>query len=134
MEPTSNTLRDRLLSQSSRPGDLADYRQHVSLFIDSHQKRLHRERILTTLFWIFCAVSATAWLWFSAEAARFPRGPFLACIFFTWGGVEIVKHHINATRMNMLKEIKQIQLQIFELQAALSSQQSGKKNGSGETA
>ncbi len=57
-------------------------------------------------------------VWFSADSARLPRGPFLACIFFTWGGVEIVKQHINTARVDILKEIKQIQVQVFELQAA----------------
>jgi|HubBroStandDraft_3_1064219.scaffolds.fasta_scaffold289707_2 hypothetical protein len=117
MEPNDNSIRDRLLSESPSPGDLADYRQQVSSLIEASQRRLRRERLLVTAFWIFCAVSATSWLWFSADAARLPRGPFLACIFFTWGGVEVVKHYLNAVRLDMLKEIKQIQVQLFTLQA-----------------
>jgi hypothetical protein len=119
MEPDSNSLRDRLLSQSPLPGDLAGYRQQVASLIDSNQKRLRRERIVTTAFWIFCAVSATAWLWFDAGSAHFPRGPFLACIFFIWGGVELVKHHINTARVDLLKEMKQMQVQMFALQAQI---------------
>jgi hypothetical protein len=118
MEPNDNTLRDRLMSGATAPGDFANYRQQVTALIDARQQRLRRERMVTTAFWIFCAVSATAWLWFSAESSHFPRGPFLACIFFTWGGVEVVKHYINTTRLDMLKEIKQLQVQVFSLQAA----------------
>jgi hypothetical protein len=125
MEPNDNSIRDRLLSESPNPGDLAGYRQQVSSSIEASQKRLRRERLLVTGFWIFCAVSATAWLWFSADAARLPRGPFLACIFFTWGGVEVVKHYVNAVRVDVLKEIKQIQLQVFTLQAEAGVKNSG---------
>jgi hypothetical protein len=127
MEPNDNSIRDRLLSESPSPGDLADYRQQVSSLIEAGQKRLRRERLLVTAFWIFCAVSATAWLWFSADAARLPRGPFLAGIFFTWGGVEVVKHYLNAVRVDILKEIKQIQVQVFTLQADAGMKSSGNK-------
>lgn len=116
MEPDHDSLRDRLLGRAPRPADLADYRQQVSAALEKNRTRIRRERRLATLFWIFCAASATVWLWFSADAASLPRGPFLACIFFTWGGVEILKHNIHACRIDLLKEIKEMQLQIFELQ------------------
>ena len=129
MEPNDNSIRDRLLSGPPNPRDLADYRQRVSSLIEASQRRLRRERLLVTGFWIFCAVSATTWLWFSADAARLPRGPFLACIFFTWGGVEVVKHYVNAVRVDVLKEIKQIQVQVFELQAGAGVKISGNEPG-----
>lgn len=121
MEPDRDSLRDRLLGREPKPTDLADYRQLVSSTIEKNRKRIQRERLFVTLFWIFCAVSATAWLWFSADAARLPRGPFLACIFFTWGGVEIVKHYVNSCRVDLLKEIKELKLQVFELRESAAS-------------
>lgn len=120
MDKESDELRDRLLGQVARPGDLASYRQRVSATVEANTARIRRERTLTTLFWIFCAASATAWLWFSADSAHLPRGPFLACVFFTWGGVEVVKHYINASRVDLLKELKELQLQVFELQNSLA--------------
>lgn len=119
MNSNDHSLRDRLLSESPKPDDLTTYRQAVLSLIGSNEKRLRRERILVTAFWIFCAISATVWLWFSAESGGMPRGPFLACIFFTWGGVELVKHYVNAARVDVLKEIKQVQVQMFALQAGM---------------
>ena len=129
MEPDNDSLRERLLGRAPKPADLTDYRRLVSSTIEKNRKRIQRERLLATLFWIFCAASATAWLWFSADAARLPRGPFLACIFFMWGGVEILKHHINAGRIDLLKEIKMLQLQIFELKESPAAPH-GRQGGS----
>jgi hypothetical protein len=117
MELNHDSVRDRLLSDSPQPADLEQYRHLVSALLDSNEKRIRRERVLVTAFWVFCAVSAVAWLWFSADAAHFPRGPFLACIFFIWGGVEIVKHHINTAQLAVLKEVKQLQIEVFTLQS-----------------
>lgn len=116
MQTDHDPLRDRLLGQMPLPADVAQHRARVNQMIEANQKRIRRERIFVTAFWIFCVVSATVRLWFSAESARLPREPFLACIFFTWGGVEIVKHHINSCRIDLLKELKQLQLQVFELE------------------
>jgi hypothetical protein len=116
MQSDHDSLRDRLLGRAPRPTDLDDYRQLVLSTLANNRKRIRRERIAASAFWIFCAASATAWLWFSADSARLPRGPFLACIFFLWGGVEMLKHYINSCRVDLLKEIKELQLQVFELQ------------------
>jgi len=119
MPTNSDPLRDRLLGQLPKPTDLAQQRAHVSEVVEQNQKRIRLERAIVTAFWIFCAVSATAWMWFSADSARLPRGPFLACLIFTWGGVEVVKHYINVCRIDVLKELKQLQLQVFELEQSL---------------
>ena len=116
MNEKRNTLRDALFAQLPQPGDLAAYRNRVSSMIDENQKRIRRERIWVTVFWIFCAASATAYLWFGTDGSQFPRAPFLACIFFLWGGFEMLKHHIHSSRIDLLKEIKQLQLQVLELQ------------------
>jgi hypothetical protein len=119
MPINNDPIRDRLLGQLPQPADLAQHRERVSQMLEQNQKRIRRERVAVTAFWIFCAVSATAWMWFSADGAHLPKAPFLACIFFTWGGVEVVKHHINACRIDLLKEVKQLQLQTFELEQRL---------------
>jgi hypothetical protein len=120
MQTPNDPLRDRLLGRVPQPADLASYKASVTQLLDQNQKSIKRERIFVTAFWIFCVVSATVRLWFSAESAHFPREPFLACIFFVWGGVEMVKHHINSSRVEVLKEIKQLQLHVFELDQALA--------------
>ena len=116
MNPKRDSLREGLLAHLPQPADLAAYRSEVSLLIEQNEKRIRRERRWVTLFWIFCAVSATIYLWFGTDGSNFPRAPFLACIFFLWGVLEMLKHHINACRIDLLKEIKQLQVQVLELQ------------------
>ena len=102
MSQTPNDpLRDRLLGRIPQPADIAAYKTSVSQMLDQNQKSIKRERISVNAFWIFCAASATAWLWFSSGPAQLPKVPFLACIFLIWGGVEMVKHHINRTRVEL---------------------------------
>ena len=64
---------------------------------------------------------------FTTESAHLPRAPFLACIFFIWGGVEILKHYINSSRIDLLKEIKQLQLQVFDLEQSVLPATRGRK-------
>jgi hypothetical protein len=113
----TNDLRQRLLAQLPQPEKLSQYREQVTATIEKEQKRLRVERLAVTLFWIFCAASATAYLWFGNSSSQLPRSPFLACIFFLWGGVELLKHHIHAAQVQIQKEIKQLQLQVLALQA-----------------
>ena len=49
------------------------------------KRTVRRESILAKLFWIFCVVTAVAYLWFTAESSQLPRAPFIACIFFSLG-------------------------------------------------
>ena len=120
MQTPNDPIRDRLLGRIQKPIDTEGYRAGVAQLLDRNDKKMKIERIVANSFWIFCVAGAIAWLWFSAESAHLPREPFLACIFFIWGGVELLKHHINASRVGLLKEIKQLQLQVFELDQSLA--------------
>ena len=118
MQP-NNDMRDRLLSHLPPATDLSVYRQQVAATLEKNQKRIRLERLLATLFWIFCAVTCTVYIWFGNGGSQFPRAPFLACIFLLFGGVEILKHHIHSAQVELHKEIKQLQVQVFELQSFL---------------
>jgi hypothetical protein len=120
MQSPNNPVSDRLLGRVPKPADIPAYRETTARLLEQNQKSIRRERIAINAFWIFCVASATAWLWFSAESANLPRAPFLACIFFAWGGVEMIKHRIQASHIGLLKEIKQLQLQVFELEHVIA--------------
>jgi hypothetical protein len=43
----------------------------------------------------------------------------LACFLEIYGGLEMLKMFINRNRVELLKETKQVQLQVLELQSML---------------
>ena len=118
MKP-SNDIRDRLLLHLPDPRDLNQYRSDVAATIAKNQKKMRLEKVLANSFWIFCAALATSYIWFRNDGSQFPRAPFLACIWLLVGGVELLKHHIRSARVELQKGIKQLQVQVLELQAAL---------------
>lgn len=118
MGPT-NDFRDRLLLHLPDPADLTNYRNQVASTIEKNQKKIKLERLLATSFWIFCALLATAFIWFSSGGSQAPRAPFLACIFLLLGAVELLKHHVHSAQVELQKEVKQLQVQVLELQASI---------------
>ncbi len=128
MTNDSDSIRERLLLQLPQLANAAAYKAAVAETLQKNQTRIRRERLWVTLFWVFCVVTTVIYLWFGPGAAQSPRGPFLACIFFIWGSSELVKHHINSSRIDVLKEIKQVQVQILELQGSISNGASNEKS------
>src|ERR1700759_5087896 len=122
---SNDDIRERLLSHLPPASDLAAYRAQVAATLEKNQRRIRIERVTANLFWIFCALTATAYIWFSTGGTQLPRAPFLACIFLLLGGVEILKHHVHVAQVELQKEVKQVQVQLFELQMSLEN---GKRN------
>jgi hypothetical protein len=120
-----NGFRDRLLLNLPDPSDLATYRKQVASTIEKNQKRIRLERFLANSFWVFCAFVATAYIWFSNGASQVSRAPFLACIFLLLGAVELIKHHIHSAQVELQKEVKQLQVQVLELQLFATQQKYG---------
>jgi hypothetical protein len=118
---TGRDIRSELLSHLPAETDLAGYREQVAKTLQENQRRIRLERVLATAFWIFCAVTAAMYIWFGDTNSQLPRGPFLACIFLILGGVEIVKHYVHSAQVELQKEVKQLQVQVFELQSTVKA-------------
>jgi hypothetical protein len=62
-------------------------------------------------------------LWFGGAKLDTPKAAWFGCLACFWlliGAVELLKHFINRSRLELLKEVKQVQLQMLELQESLS--------------
>jgi hypothetical protein len=110
-----DSLRDRLLGQLPQPANLADYRREVALKLEETQKAFRREKIAVRVLWISCVVLSIGFLWFDGSPSAFPKGPWLALFTFSLGAIELLRHFVNRNRIDFLKEIKQVQVQLFEL-------------------
>ena len=122
MERKNNSIREGLLARLPQPANLAAYRDEVTAMLEKNERAFRREKLGVGTLWVFLVLLSTAFLWFGGEHLNSPKGPWfgaLACFFLLYGAVELLKHFINRTRVNLLKEVKQVQVQVLELHALL---------------
>ena len=118
MEPNSESMRDRLLSRLPRPENLGEYRKEVAALLEKNEKRLRIEKWGAGATWLFVVVLSIVFFWFSGQNANAAKAAWygsFACFWMIFGAVELLKHFINRARVELLKETKQVQLQVLEL-------------------
>jgi hypothetical protein len=122
MAQQSNDLRERLLAALPQPENLAAYREETAALLTRHARALRWDKFTAYLF-VFLAVA----LWFLWTpnlpwhlGARTVHGFQVAsALMFFFGVIYTARYEIYASQVATLKEIKQVQLQILELQASL---------------
>lgn len=119
MAQQPNDLRERLLASLPQPENLAAYREETAKLLVKHATALRWDKIATNAIF-FCAL-AVGLLWgFWRPFAAAPRGLEVGwAILFFIGMIYKVHYEIYDNQISTLKEIKQVQLQILELQASL---------------
>ena len=122
MEKESSSVRDRLLARLPQPEDLAAYREKVASGLEKNEKALRRERWISVALWIYAVAFITipltmGWLRLDTRGgSAFGCGAFFLLVV---AAVQLVNHVTSASRTQILKEVKQVQLQVLELQASL---------------
>ncbi len=122
MEKASDNLRERLLARMPQPGNLAAYQAEVEASLEKNQRGLRRERKVVTVLWVFVVCLSTVFLIMSGQHLDTQKGLYaaiLACFVLIYPSAEVLKHFINRARVDVLKEVKQVQLQVLELQASI---------------
>ena len=126
MAQPSNNLRDRLLASLPRPENAATYRQETAELLAKHKRALRWDYISVNVFYsiaivlFFISVGGPNWHVNAAiqYSFRFGSGVMLFA-----GLVFEFRYRIYESQVATLKEIKQVQLQILELQASLGKEQ-----------
>lgn len=121
MAQQSNDLRERLLAALPQPENRAAYREETAALLAKHARALRADRITSAAFgFIFVGVtflwSGVLWLPPTLALHGLQAG---SALFFFMSMVYFLRHEIYAIQIGTLKEIKQVQLQILELQASL---------------
>lgn len=126
MEPKSEALRDRLLSRLPQPENLAQYRQEVSALLEKNEKTLQRQKWYAGAVWFWVVGLGTLLLVLANLHPEKPRAAWLAasfgsfaCFMLIGGAAEMLKYFINRARVELLKESKQVQVQLLELAGML---------------
>jgi hypothetical protein len=122
MEQRNDSMRERLLARLPQPENVAAYREEVAGLLAKHEKALATGRWATRLLWLcaVCVLVVSDSIWgprldpMATEALH-----FLAALMAFAGAMMSLEFLINRSKVDLLKEVKQVQLQVLELQASL---------------
>jgi len=121
MEKGSDGLRERLLARLPQPENLAAYREETTTLLAKHARALRWAKYEGVLF--SYVAFAFMWLWLQnhwhLSADVLLRVQLVSAVMFLCAGVASVRYKIYDSQIATLKEIKQVQLQVLELQASL---------------
>jgi hypothetical protein len=122
MEKGSDGLRERLLARLPQPENVVAYREETISLLAKHEKALSWDKwsYHTLLFCAVVLLMTAMSQWAQRLDPRAPGGFLnLAGLMFI-GAVSLgLQYSFNRTKVDILKEVKQVQLQILELQASL---------------
>jgi hypothetical protein len=129
MDRASENRRDRLLAQYvPEPDKLARYRKGVEMVLERNEKLLRREKWYATILWIVLVATWVPFLVYGGYHYKDPGSTFwaaAACVWFIFGATELLKHFINRSRVELLKELKQVELQVLELRELIGRRTTG---------
>lgn len=116
----ANDMRDRLLARLPQPENAAEYRSEVTALLEKNEKTLRKQAWYSGAIWIYVALFGTAmFIGITYKPQKAAEMGTFTLFFVIAGAVELLKYFINRNRVELLKEIKQVQLQVLELQAAM---------------
>jgi hypothetical protein len=117
-------LREELLAQSEPSREkFVQYQQEVQAMLAQNERRLRLEWWYSGAIWIYAVLFMTACLLLVGYRGLLaPAASVLALAFvlLICAGVEVVKHFINRSRVELLKELKGLELQVRQLEERFS--------------
>lgn len=122
MEHRSDAISELLLSRLPRPANLAAYQEEVKSLLAENEKKLRQNKWTVVRVWIFVIALSVPCLWVAGANFNTPQGNWFLGTTYFWvlfGAIEIAKYAFHQGRVELLKELKQIQLQVLELHALL---------------
>jgi p-aminobenzoyl-glutamate transporter AbgT len=120
MEQKSDGLRERLLSRLPQAENLAKYREETASLLAKHERALRWDKITANAL-VFLAASLFWWSFYPGRLGEIGVHSFRfgSAILYFVGALYWVHYGIYGSQVATLKEIKQVQLQVLELQASL---------------
>jgi hypothetical protein len=118
----NESISERLLSRLPQPANMAAYQDEVTSLLRENEKRLRRNKWTVARVWIFVVAISAPFLWMAGTHFNTAEGNWFLGLVGFWvlfGAIEIAKYEENQSRVELLKELKQAQLQILELHALL---------------
>ncbi len=130
MEQGNSSVRDRLLMRLPQPENLAAYREETESLLAKHEKALSTEHWTNKVI-ALCAVALFLFansIWgpnaHPAWVLKLTQITIISCdvmagVLFFLTVFSNLQQFIYRNQISLLKEVKQVQLQVLELQASL---------------
>ena len=122
MEKQNENLRYRLLASLPQPENLAAYREETTSLLARYEKSLFWEKFpARVITWLGCAVFVTVNSTWGPKVGINEHIflELLAGLLIFVGAVNELGYRISRSKVDLLKEVKQLQLQVLEVQASL---------------
>jgi hypothetical protein len=119
----NESISELLLSRLPQPANLTAYQKEVTSLLAENEKKLRRNKWTVVCLWIFVVVVSVPFLWMAGTHFNTAEGNWFLGLVGFWvlfGAIEIAKYEHKQVRLELLKELKQVQLQILQLHALLS--------------
>jgi hypothetical protein len=121
---SNESIRELLLSRLPQPANLAAYQKEVTSLLAENEKKLRRNKWTVVRVWIFVVVVSAPFLWMAGTHFATAEGNWFLGLVGFWvlfGAIEIAKYEHKQDRVELLKELKLVQLQILQLHALFST-------------
>jgi hypothetical protein len=122
MEKGNESMRERLLARLPQPENRDAYRDETAALMARYQRALFWEKVTArTLMLIGAILFMIANLRSGLKLDGNAKIVFdvMAAVFYFLGAIYQVGYEVSRSKVDLLKEVKQVQLQVLELQASL---------------
>lgn len=127
MDNKPKPLRERLLAQFEPDREkLAIHRKEVQAMLEKNERTLRLQKWYAGSIWIFVVLMGTCFMVLGGLHSEKPASIWAgltACFFLIGAAVEMVKYFINRSRVEVLKEVKGLELQLLEIKERLQQRQ-----------
>ena len=122
MEKGNESMRERLLARLPQMENREIYREETAALMARYERALFWERVTaTTIAWMGMGVflfANSAWARPRLDGHGTILLDALAVVLFFAGALMLLGYSISRSKVDVLKEVKQVQLQVLELQAS----------------
>jgi hypothetical protein len=121
---SNESISELLLSRLPQPANLAAYQKEVTALLAENEKKLRRSKWTVVRVWTFVVLVSAPFLWMAGTHFNTAEGNWFLGLVGLWvllGAIEIAKYEHKQGRVELLKELKLVQLQILQLHALVST-------------
>jgi hypothetical protein len=120
MDKQNESMRERLLARLPQPENLAAYREETTSLLAKHEKALLWERMASRVCYVVVFAEGIAvFFWGQKFTTTTIQSAWLLGLALFVAAVAEMRYRIYRSKVDLLKEVKQVQLQMLELQASL---------------